>query len=468
MSRSTFLTDGPISVAGTIQTPWWASTPHSYLLSAFLNGLATALTFKWIESLSAAVRRSNRSVVLETDRVVSGVLPELLTNFYEFARVLLQRPIIGIGNSPVVWNRVAVSRLGKAFIVLGLTLGLEGGANVLSQPSLGGLKAQQFGCIVFERDPLRAVPSADSKAIRGSFSRQITVNLPASIAQYTSLPTFSYERTNLTEFVNTSATQALNILCTTKGDDDNRIRCRVEMLGQLFQYKIRIDLSTVRGRDRFFVPTEKTRLGKADAIAIEGQLNSFSAPYRLNAPVYSYDGNGFSMQASAKPLTYQYSDVWPGDMYMTQLVESLIIRVERKPTCNYVKRVPGERVLSTGELDGVLGQRQYSIVPVFPLLMFLFIGQVIAALIQWAVGASYHEAATICALERLNALGDSSILHAYGGDSLLLRGYIVRERRLAHVGYSRPDHFPEDLTEEVAFEEMRARLRNYDMELRFR
>jgi hypothetical protein len=467
MSHSTFLTDGPISVAGTIQTPWWALTPHSYLLSAFLNGLATALTFKWIESLSAAVRRSNRSVVLETDRVVSGVLPELLTNFYEFAKVLLQRPIVGIGNSPVVWNRVAFSRLGKAFIVVGLTLGLEGGANVLSQPSLGGLKAQQFGCIVFERDPLRFI-SEGVMAIRGSFSRQITVNLPASVAQYTSLPTFSYERTNLTEFLNKSPAQALNITCTTKGGDDNRIRCRIEMLGQLFQYKIRIDLSTVGGSDRFFVPTGKTRLGKADATAIEQQLNTFSEPYRLNTPVYSYDGNGFSMQASAKPLAYRYSDVWPGDMYMTQLVETLIIRVERKPKCDYVKRVPGGRELSTGELDGVLGQRQYSIVPVFPLLMFLFLGQVIAALIQWAVGASYHEAATICALERLNALGDSSILHAEGGVSLELRGYIFREERLAHVGYSRPDHFPEDLTEEVAFEDMRAKLSDYDMELRFR
>jgi hypothetical protein len=399
MSYSTFLTDGPISVAGTIQTPWSASTPRSYFLSAFLNGLATALTFKWIESLSSAVRRSNRSVVLETDRVVSGVLPELLTNFYEFVRVVLQRPIIGVGNTPAVWNRVAVSRLSKAFLLLGLTLCLEGGASLLSQPSLGNLKAQQFGCIVVDRDPLR-VPSAGLNAIRGSFSRQITISLPQSVAQYTSLPTLSYERTNLTEFLDTAKTQALNISCTTKGEDDNRIRCRIEMLGQLFQYKIRMDLSTVAGSDRFFVRTDMTKLGKGDASAIERQLNEFTAPYRVNTPVYSYEDNGFSMRASAKALTYNYTDVYPGDLYMTRFVESLIIRMERKPKCDYVRDIPGERVSSIGELEGTLGQKQYSIVPVLPLLMFLVVGQLIAALIQWALGASYHDHLRSGAAER--------------------------------------------------------------------
>jgi hypothetical protein len=142
--------------------------------------------------------------------------------------------------------------------------------------------------------------------------------------------------------------------------------------------------------------------------------------------------------------------------------------VERKPKCDYVRRIPGERVSSIGELDGTLGQKQYSIVPVLPLLMFLVVGQLIAALIQWALGASYHEASIICALERLNALGDASMLHAEGETSLPLRGYIVRELHFAHVGYTRPDHFPEDLTEEVSFDDMKARLKEYDMELRFR
>jgi hypothetical protein len=87
-------------------------------------------------------------------------------------------------------------------------------------------------------------------------------------------------------------------------------------------------------------------------------------------------------------------------LYMTRFVESLIIRMERKPKCDYVRDIPGERVSSIGELEGTLGQRQYSIVPVLSLLMFLVVGQLIAALIQWALGASYHEAAIICALER--------------------------------------------------------------------
>jgi hypothetical protein len=53
------------------------------------------------------------------------------------------------------------------------------------------------------------------------------------------------------------------------------------------------------------------------------------------------------------------------------------------------------------------------------------------------------------------------MLHAEGETSLPLRGYIVPELHLAHVGYSRPAHFPEDLTEEVSFDDMKARLKEY-------
>jgi hypothetical protein len=469
MSNSVFLTDGPISVSGFVRSPWWAFAPRSYLLSAFLNGLATALVFKWIESLSTALRRSNRSTELDAERVVSGVLPELLPNLYEAIKVIRLRPITGIGNSPVAWNRLAFSRLAKAFLVLAITLFFEGGVNILSQPSLNALSASKVGCVVLDRDPQRP-SSSDIKTIRGSFSRQISVNLPTSIAQLTSLPTFSFERTNLTEFLPPApaTNDILFVGCTTNGQDENRIRCRVQMERQLFQFKIRVDLSTVDGRDRFFINSNQTKLGQPYSRDIENQLNDFTANFRVGTPVYAYKDNGFTMNVASRPLIYNYMDEWAGDSWMTKFLGTLKIRVVEQNSCNYIKRVPGERTPYVDELVGTVGQRQYSIVPVLPLVMFLCLAQIVAALVQWALRSSYHEPTVICALERLNALGDTSLLQANGEFSVQLRGFIAQELRLAHVGYSRPTHFPENLTEEVSLKDMHARLKEYEMDLRFR
>lgn len=295
-----------------IKTPlsWLYAGPKDLLLYTLVQGVLTVLAIKEVWSI-ACVAVKGRSADLHVNRVVRWNVVENFEDLRKtFQRILvpcardLYRTLPSTRGEGRInksgWKLVICSGL-VAFLLFGFDVGII----VLGAPSLSLIHASSVQSITWANNGNIPVLNSTSEVLQGSFSRTIVKESLYNDIEMIRQSSVSLERTDILDFKHfigdlPDYVSYNKTFFECDGAEGWRIICRVFTQRRLYQYKLRLDVSTDFG-DSFFIPVNDFDLTTDAKNSLEDYVKQMSVQLGINATIAFRNATTFRLRAEEQP-----------------------------------------------------------------------------------------------------------------------------------------------------------------------
>lgn len=369
--------------------------PSSLLLYALIQGAFTVLAIKEVWSIFHVVIKG-RSSALNINKSISWNMVE---QFEDLRKTILRviwpclrdvyRRVTGKKGSRISlrgWRLVFLSS-----IFAGILFGFDIALVVLQAPSLENIDANRLQFVTWRNNgPIIQLNA--SNVLRGSFSRSIILESKQQDIELTRQVSLSLERTDLLDFqdgFNVDLPNYNGTFLTCDRTEGWRMVCKVYTERRLYQYKLRLDLSTDDGSSWYvpvtdFFNASDTRKLSEHEDALRKQLDIDCKVTWNNATFFMLQTTNVTKQPPQYSVLSDGSRALTHDAIASLFLNAVQIGVGETDAVLY-RRKRGERDVQLEVVRGDIAKSQRPYVPMWGTIIMYFILAAISAGLQWKV-----------------------------------------------------------------------------------
>lgn len=407
-----------------VATPlgWLYMGPNNLLWYTFIQGAFTVLAIKEVVSI-ASVCVKGRSSNLNIRRVIAWYMVTNWEDLRKMTERILKPCTIDIwrrllscirgGKSSRInndngdlqtyskehsgENEPVVSGHGWALLLMSGLVALalfctDLGLVVLSAPSLHKIDASQVQTLAWSNNASIPILTKEN-VLRGSFSRAITKEAIANDVEFSSQASVSLERTYFDDFreLNAVLPPYNGTFLTCDASEGWRIVCKIYTERNLYQYKLRLDTSTVAKDDdlfQYFVPVYNFSIRETstrNTRSLAEYMDAMNEQLGLNVTLGWKSNTHWMINSIVQPKAFTNIDgenVLMHDAIASLVLGSINICAGSTNSMMYQRR-RGERKVYLKPIRGTVARSQRPRAPLLTTIFAYGFLALVSGILQW-------------------------------------------------------------------------------------